>query len=697
MEVLRRTPQSKLSEEELRLAIQVYKTTSEGVVILDATGKIQLVNPAFTAITGYSAEEVIGQKPPILKYGRQGAGFYANIWATVHDAGKWQGEIWHRRKNGEIYPTWVTVSAIRNEAGSITHCAAVILDITRLKRVEEQLHLVSKVIENTVEGIVVTDIHGSIQLVNPAFTAITGYSPEEVIGKNPRILNSGRHDAEFYISMWASIHETGKWEGEIWNRRKNGEIYPEWLTISAVSDEMGKITHYAATFTDITERKSYEERIVYQAHHDTLTGLPNRTFFQNLTSQLDHAKQQNQMLAVLIIDLDRFKGINESLGHSAGDRLLQGVAERLKSCVRDGDIVARLGGDEFALLLTQITSEKDVVRRVRHIAEVFKEPLICGSEEIFTSMSMGISLYPADGKDMEELLKNADTALYRARELGGGHYQFYTPEMNSKAFERLALETDLRKALDRQEFVLYYQPKVDMQTGQIVGMETLIRWEHPDLGTVSPAEFISLAEETGLIIPIGEWVLHTACKQNKAWQQAGFSPLRVAVNLSARQFRQTDLVATVARVLHETGLDPEYLELEITESIALENADRTIATLNELRTLGVRISIDDFGTGYSSLSYLKKFPIDTLKIDRSFVREIDTNLSDAAIVTAIITLAHSLNLKVVAEGVETPVQQAFLLKQKCDEMQGYLFSRPVPVSSFERLMAASTKGGSAND
>ncbi|GAX90648.1 GGDEF domain-containing protein [Effusibacillus lacus] len=694
---MRRTPQSKLSEEELRLAIQVYKTTSEGVVILDATGKIQLVNPAFTAITGYSAEEVIGQKPPILKYGRQGAGFYANIWATVHDAGKWQGEIWHRRKNGEIYPTWVTVSAIRNEAGSITHCAAVILDITRLKRVEEQLHLVSKVIENTVEGIVVTDIHGSIQLVNPAFTAITGYSPEEVIGKNPRILNSGRHDAEFYISMWASIHETGKWEGEIWNRRKNGEIYPEWLTISAVSDEMGKITHYAATFTDITERKSYEERIVYQAHHDTLTGLPNRTFFQNLTSQLDHAKQQNQMLAVLIIDLDRFKGINESLGHSAGDRLLQGVAERLKSCVRDGDIVARLGGDEFALLLTQITSEKDVVRRVRHIAEVFKEPLICGSEEIFTSMSMGISLYPADGKDMEELLKNADTALYRARELGGGHYQFYTPEMNSKAFERLALETDLRKALDRQEFVLYYQPKVDMQTGQIVGMETLIRWEHPDLGTVSPAEFISLAEETGLIIPIGEWVLHTACKQNKAWQQAGFSPLRVAVNLSARQFRQTDLVATVARVLHETGLDPEYLELEITESIALENADRTIATLNELRTLGVRISIDDFGTGYSSLSYLKKFPIDTLKIDRSFVREIDTNLSDAAIVTAIITLAHSLNLKVVAEGVETPVQQAFLLKQKCDEMQGYLFSRPVPVSSFERLMAASTKGGSAND
>lgn len=688
--------QRKLDKDGLRLAMKVYETAQEGVMITNTEGIVQFVNPAFTQITGYGAEEAVGKNLRDFNLGHLTKQFYGNIRSGIRKTGQWQGEVRSYHKSGEEYSMWLTVSAIRNDAGAITHYVSVFTDISELKRMETQLHLVSKVIENTMEGVMIADIHGSIQLVNPAFTVITGYGPDEVLGKNPRILNSGRHDAEFFVNMWASIHETGQWQGEIWNRRKDGEIYPEWLHISAIRDENGKITHYAAVFSDISERKRYEDRLAYQAYYDVLTGLPNRALLKDrLEHELDYAKRKKRMLAVLFIDIDRFKSINDSLGPAFGDRLLRAIAERLKSCVHESDTVARLSGDEFALLLTGINSEKDVVKGVLALNEAFRHPLPVDGYDFFITTSIGISLYPTDGSDMETLIKNADTAMYRSKEQGGNQYQFYLPEMNAKAAERLELETDLRRALERNEMVLYYQPKVDLQSGRIAGMEALIRWQHPERGMVSPAKFISLAEETGLIIPIGEWALRTACRQNKVWQTAGFPAVRVAVNLSARQFQQEDLVQTVERVLRETDLDPNDLELEITESVAMQDVERASSTLKKLKNLGVRISIDDFGLGYSSLGYLKKFPIDTLKIDQSFVRDIATDSYNAAIVTAVITLARSLNLKVVAEGVESREQQLFLQALQCDEMQGYLFSRPVPASSFEKLLAETGQGESS--
>jgi len=388
----------------------------------------------------------------------------------------------------------------------------------------------------------------------------------------------------------------------------------------------------------------------------------------------------------MFLDLDRFKIINDTLGHPMGDRLLKGVAQRLRSCLREGDTVARLGGDEFMVVLPAIAHAEDAARVGQRILDALSVPFNFEGHELHIGVSIGIALYPNDGKSAEALLKNADIAMYRAKEQGRNNYQFYTPALNDMAFERLTLENSLRRALERREFVVHYQPQVSLNTGQIVGMEALVRWRHPELGLVAPMKFIPVAEETGLIVPIGEWVLQMACAQNKAWQEAGFPPLRVTVNLSARFFRRKDLMETVARILKETGLDPDYLELELTEGTTMENAEATIRTLHELKEMGVHLSIDDFGTGYSSLSYLKRFPLATLKIDRLFVQDITTSSDGAVITLAIIAMAHSLGLKVIAEGVETEEQLAFLRAHRCDEMQGYLFSRPIPAEAFTQLL-----------
>lgn len=395
---------------------------------------------------------------------------------------------------------------------------------------------------------------------------------------------------------------------------------------------------------------------------------------------------QPTQVAVMLIDLDRFKVINDTLGHAIGDRLLQEVAQRLTGCLREGDTVARLGGDEFMLLLPGVEHTKSTIKIVQKILETFKSPFYFNDHELHITTSIGIALYPDDGEDAQTLLKNADTALHRAKEQGRNNYQFYTSTMNATALERLSLEGKLRHALEREEFVVYYQPQVSLSTGQIVGMEALVRWRHPDLGLIPPMKFIPLAEETGLIIPLGFWVLRTACAQNKAWQKAGYPPLRVAVNLSTRLFKQQTFIQVVAQTLHETGLDPDYLELELTEGIIMENIETTITTLKELKKMGVHISVDDFGTGYSSLAYLKRFPIDTLKIDRSFVLDITTDPDDAMIAMLIINVAHHLKLRVIAEGVETKEQLAFLRSHGCDEIQGYLFSRPLPAEEFVRLL-----------
>ncbi len=551
-------------------------------------------------------------------------------------------------------------------------------DITERK---QRLLLLASVFENSIEGVTITNADVEIEMVNPAFTAITGYQAEEVIGKNPKILKSDRHGPEFYREMWQAINGKGAWSGEIWNRRKTGEAFPEKLSITALKDSLGRVSHYVAVFHDITDVKRGEEQLHHQAHHDALTGLPNRQLFiDRLEMAMAQARRHQRILAVLFLDLDNFKNINDSLGYNVGDRFLQEIARLLQECCWDEDTVARVGGDEFIILLTEIKDEKDAPAAAQRIEKALAEPIPVQGQEFFASASIGISFYPADGEDAATLIKNADLAMYRAKDLGRGNFQLFTERMNQEVQRRLELENNLRRALERQEFEVFYQPKVDIEQGTIAGAEALVRWlKNGEL--VSPADFIPLAEETRLIIPIGEWVLRTACEQAMSWRRHGH-PLSVAVNLSTRQFHQKDLVEMVAGVLAQTGLPAEDLELEITESIVMGDVREAIRIMLALRQMGIRFSMDDFGTGYSSMQYLKQLPLDALKIDRAFVMDLPDNEEDAAIVSATISMAHSLGLKVVAEGVESGAQLHFLRQRGCEQFQGYLFSKPVPGKTF---------------
>ncbi len=558
-----------------------------------------------------------------------------------------------------------------------------------LLRSRKDLHLARKVIEASLDGVMIADAKGDIEFVNPAFTQLTGYTPEEVVGRNPRLLQSGRQDGEFYRAMWTGLLRNGFWQGEIWNRRKSGEVFPEWLTINAIRDDEGRIGQYAAIFADISERKKTEERIKNLANFDVLTGLPNRRLFiDRLHMAIATAHRHGDRIAILFLDLDLFKRINDTLGHGVGDSVLVETARRLSACIRDCDSVARLGGDEFVILLPEVGDVEDIGRLAERVISHVRQPFLVDGHELFVTTSIGIALYPEDGGSVETLIKNADTAMYRAKDLGRNSYQLYTSAMNARSFERLAMEASLRHALVRGEFSLAYQVKVDLATGGMSGVEALLRWRHPEMGMVSPVDFIPLAENLGLISAIGNWVLHAACRQCRSWQDLGLPPVRVAVNVSALQFRETDVPALVRAALHDTGLAAEYLELELTESVLMQRVDEVVDVLRQLRDMGVRISIDDFGTGYSSLSYLKRMPIDALKIDRSFVHDIAEDSDGAEIVATIINLAHNLKLRAVAEGVETEAQAEFLRARGCDEIQGFLISRPVSaedlVSLFDR-------------
>jgi diguanylate cyclase (GGDEF)-like protein/PAS domain S-box-containing protein len=552
-----------------------------------------------------------------------------------------------------------------------------------LQYATKRLDLFSQVFENSGEAIVITDAERNIVVVNQAFTLITGFDLADVMWKNPKILSSGRQTPEFYRAMWQSINETGRWQGEIWNRRKNGETFPEWLSIGAVKDENGQVVNYIAIFNDITQRKESEQRIQFLAHYDALTKLPNRTLFgDRLLYALTVAKRSGKKVALLFLDLDRFKSINDSLGHLSGDLLLQSVADRLKSCVREMDTVCRQGGDEFMVLLTEIDKAEDAAHIATKIVTAMSAEHFVESSNLIVTFSIGISIYPDDAVDSQAMIKNADAAMYHAKEKGRNNFQFFTPDMNAEASERLVLESDLRRALQQGEFVLHYQPQIDNNNWKIVGIEALIRWQHPAKGMIPPARFIPIAEECGLINAIGEWVLKTACIQNKKWQDEGLLTVPMAVNISALQFHQKHFKETIARALRESGLEPGYLELEITEGITVKDIETTVYLLNELKLMGVLISIDDFGTGYSSLSYLKRFPIDKLKVDQSFVHDLSTDADDASIVQTIISMGHGLRLKVIAEGVETADQLAFLKEQHCDEIQGFYFSKPLTVDDF---------------
>ena len=562
-------------------------------------------------------------------------------------------------------------------------------DVEAQRRTTEELKLAGHVFDSSAEGIVVTDSEQRILKVNRAFSEITGYSPEEIIGKTPKLFRSGRHDHYFYRNMWHELNNSGKWQGEIWNRRKNGDVFPEWLAIGTVHDDKGEISHYVGMFIDISERKLAEDYILHLAHHDALTELPNRMLFiDRLRQAFVRAKLERHKVALLYMDIDRFKTINDSLGHQVGDLLLQEVARRLKRCVEGGNTIARLGGDEFVVVLGKMSALHDAGHLASRIINEMNAPFVIGQHTLGITISIGISLFPDDGNDVISLMKNGEVAMYHAKEMGRNNYQFFTAEMNTRNEEQLLLETHLRHALDNGELFLHYQPQVDLSNGQVKGVEALLRWTNTDLGTVSPARFIPVAEESGMIIPISHWMLRTACEQLRRWEDAGIKGIRIAVNLSALQFRQADFVDSVERLVSEMAIRSEQLELEITESTLMESAGNTIDNLNKLRQRGFQIAIDDFGTGYSSLSYLKRFPVDRLKIDQSFVRDMDSDPDDAAIVSTIIAMARNLDLHVIAEGVEKEAHQHLLQGLHCDEAQGYLYSRPLAPDEVETILRA---------
>ena len=551
-------------------------------------------------------------------------------------------------------------------------------------RAGRALRQAAAVFESTRDGVFITDLDASIVAVNRAFTHITGYSEFEALGSNPRILQSGRHDTSFYKAMWRAVLESGFWQGEVWNRRKNGELYQQLLNISTVRDESGQASHYVAVMTDISQLKRSEAKLDHLAHHDALTDLPNRLLLQSRVQHaIERAERQHEHVGLLFIDLDRFKNVNDSLGHPVGDELLCAIAQRLRARLREADTLARLGGDEFVLLIESMTAPDDAARVAHSLLELMQAPFrLAQGRDIYIGASIGIAVYPEDGKTVTELIQHADVAMYQAKAAGRGAFRFYTEAMSRAAQDRLHLDTRLRRALERGEFHLHYQPQIDMTSGRVVGAEALIRWMDPDEGMVSPARFIPVAEESGLIVPIGEWVLRTACAQARAWQDAGHA-ISIAVNLSARQLQHTDLAQYLSALIAEFGLRAGRLELELTESMLAEDHQQTEERLRAMKALGVALSIDDFGTGYSSLAYLKRFPIDVLKIDQSFVRDIPQDRNDMEIAATIIAMAHTLKMRVVAEGVETEEQLAFLKDRECDAWQGYLCSSPVPAGEFE--------------
>ena len=558
-------------------------------------------------------------------------------------------------------------------------------DISDRQQAMEQMRKLSKAVEQTADTVIITDPQGVIEYVNTAFERVTGYGRDEAIGQTPRLLKSDRQKPEFYKKLWRTIRAGAVYNEVFINRRKDGTLYYEEKTITPLKDAEGRITNFVATGKDVTERAQMQEHLQYMVQHDALTDLPNRVLlFGRLKRALVRARRHKRLLAIMFIDLDRFKNVNDSLGHEAGDEMLQQLSVRLRRCFREDDTVARFGGDEFVILLDDVAQESDIHKMAQKVIEELLPPFKIGSREIFMTASIGVSMYPNDGEDTSTLLRNADIAMYRAKELGKNTYQFYSADMSARAFAHLTLESKLRQALERGEFHLYYQPQLDIKSGAPIGVEALLRWKNSELGLVMPGEFMPLLEETGLIMATGEWVLNTACSQLRAWHDAGWKSLRMAVNLSARQFNSPSLTASVERALALLGGDPACLELEITESVLMRHSMTTIGTLTRLSTMGCRLAIDDFGTGYSSLSYLKRFPINVLKIDHSFISDIPEDKDDAAIVATIVAMAHNLNLEVVAEGVETEKQLAFLKNCGCDSMQGYLFSRPLPAEEVVR-------------
>lgn len=562
-----------------------------------------------------------------------------------------------------------------------------------IQRKKAQLLLAEKVFDNSGEAIVVTDGSGHVLSTNPAFSRVTGYSAEEARGKNMRLMGSGRHSPVFFQEMWRRLSVATHWQGEIWNRRKNGDIYPAWMTIAVVRDADEAVTHYVGTFSDVTEHKAAQDRIEFLAYHDPLTQLPNRLLGKDHVQQaIAQGQRHGTMVAVLFMDLDNFKLINDSFGHTVGDMLLQSVAQRLTTCVRDADTVCRISGDEFLIVLSEVSDHHEITAVCDRVVRLLSEPFNSDHGSLTTSASMGVAVYPDDGADTETLLRGADTAMYEAKKGGRNTYRFFDQQMNDEVLRYVQLRDALRLALDRQEFELHYQPQICLSSGEVVGVEALIRWRHPELGLQSPGYFIPTAEDSGLIVPIGEWVLREACRQAAQWREAGLDFGVVGVNLSAAQFQRGHIEQVVVDALRDAGLEPTRLELELTESILIQDEEGVFSTVSRLKALGVKMAIDDFGTGYSSFAYLKRFTVDRLKIDQSFVRGMVDDAGDRAIVRAVIQMAKSLNVRSLAEGVEHEDVQNLLRELGCDEVQGYLYARPMPAAELSAYLRVRAQG-----
>jgi diguanylate cyclase (GGDEF)-like protein/PAS domain S-box-containing protein len=689
------------SEERFR---SLFESVAEGVFGVDLNGGCTFINPAGLRLLGYrDPAQLIGKPMHRLIHHTRPDGSPClteecrvyRAFREDHDFHVDNELFW--RSDGSSFDVEYRSHPVRRD-GRVEGAVVAFADISERKRAEQQLRQAAIVFDSTNEGIMITDVAARIVAVNRAFEAISGYSAHEVLGENPRFQKSGHQDEAFYRQMWATLETSGQWQGEIWNRRKNGEVYPVWENISAVKDAEGRVMHYVSVLSDISPIKRAEEKLRHLAHHDALTGLPNRLLFAaNLDQALERARRHRQPLALMFLDLDRFKLVNDTLGHAVGDRLLQVVAQRLKACVRAEDTVARLGGDEFTVILGELGDPEDAALLAEKLIGAVREPLIIDEHELAVSASIGISLFPENATDSADLTKAADAALYRAKERGRNAYEFYTPELTARALAHFALEQALSAALVREEFVLYYQPQVELATGRVVGVEALIRWQHPHQGLLDPDRFIGVAEDSGLIEPLGEWVLRTACRQAVGWRTAGLAPTCVAVNLSGRHLLRPGFAEKLETILHETGLQRSGmdLELEITESV-LHHVNESRGVLERLKALGVRLAVDDFGAGHSSLAHLRYLPIDTLKIDRSFVADLPHNTQSGAIVEAIVALGRGLKLKVVGEGVETAAQRDFLRALGCDYVQGHLYGRAVPAEVIVDILAAGVSSREVN-
>ncbi|MEN6587587.1 MAG: EAL domain-containing protein [Sulfuricella sp.] len=670
-------------EQTLHQWVDAINAIGSPIFIHDYEFRIVHANRAYAAAAGLPPGELIGK--PYWEVFPKGKGPLPGCVRAYeeHDTEESRDEV--VTTEGEIYLSNSFV--IRDKSGKYLHSVHVMENITERRKLEERQKVAAQVFNSTAESIMILDARMSIIEVNQAYTATTGYAQQEVAGLKPWVVEA-MLDRKFFKTIWKMLRVCDHWRCEAHKQRKNGDIFPALLNVSVVRDARGRAYRYILMFSDISELKASQEHFEFLANHDRLTGLPNRNlFYDRLQHGLDQALRSKEKLAVMFIDLDNFKTINDTMGHEMGDLVLTQTAERLRACTRKEDTIARLGGDEFTVLAEDLRDPIGVVSSTaRRIIDMLAQPFHLDGHEAQVSASVGIALYPDNGPDLQNLLKNADAAMYQAKQTGKNNYQFFTEHMNVKAKQRAQMEKDLRLALKNDELFLAYQPQIELESGRIIGVEALLRWRHPQLGLIPPQQFIPVAESSGLILSLGDWVMSAACSQIAEWERRGMNGFRVAVNLSARQFRHNHLAESIRNIIAEKNTNPELLEIELTESAMMDDTDQASRTMHQLKDMGIHIAIDDFGMGYSSLNYLKRFPIDSLKIDGNFIREVASSEDDAAIASAIITMGHSMQLKVIAEGVETQEQMGFLKARECDAVQGFFMSHPMRAEKMTAIL-----------